>query len=65
VQQPEGTALASRAIFADRNRMLVAVDFNTDVGDVWEYADSHDYPEAMTTLANRYGLNYPIYSMTH
>ena len=65
VQQPAGTAPAWRAIFDDRNRMLVAVNFNTDVGDAWEYADSPDYPEAMTTLAYRYGLNYLIYSMTH
>jgi hypothetical protein len=54
-----------RAIFDDRNRMVVAVNFNTDVGDAWEYADSPDYPEAMTTLAYRYGLNYLMYSMTH
>ena len=65
VQQPEGTAPAWRAIFDDRNRMVVAVNFNTDVGDAWEYADSPDYPEAMTTLAYRYGLNYLMYSMTH
>jgi hypothetical protein len=65
VQQPAGTVPAWRAIFDDRNRMLVAVNFNTDVGDAWEYADSPDYPEAMTTLAYRYGLNYLIYSMTH
>jgi|NGEPerStandDraft_6_1074524.scaffolds.fasta_scaffold71898_2 hypothetical protein len=65
VQQPEGTAPAWRAIFDDRNRMLVAVNFNTDVGDAWEYADSPDYPEAMTALAYRYGINYLIYSMTH
>ena len=65
VQQPAGTAPAWRAIFDDRDRMVVAVNFNTDVGDAWEYADSPDYPEAMTTLAYRYGLNYLMYSMTH
>ena len=65
VQQPAGTAPAWRAIFDDHNRMVVAVNFNTDVGDAWEYADSPDYPEAMTTLAYRYGLNYLIYAMTH
>ena len=35
-----GTAPAWRAIYDDRNRMVVAVNFNTDVGDAWEYADS-------------------------
>ena len=54
-----------RAISDDRDRMVVAVNFNTDVGDAWEYADSPMYPEPMTALAYRYGLNYLVYSMTH
>ena len=65
VQQPEGTAPAWRALHDDRNRMVVAVNFNTDVGDAWEYADSPMYPEPMTALAYRYGLNYLVYAMTH
>jgi hypothetical protein len=65
VQQPEGTAPAWRAISDDRDRVVVAVNFNTDVGDAWEYADSPIYPEPMTALAYRYGLNYLVYAMTH
>lgn len=65
VQQPPGSAPAWRAMFDDKNRMVVAVNFNTDVGDAWEYADSPYYPEPMTALAYRYGINYIIYSMTH
>ena len=65
VQQPEGTTPTWRAIYDDKNRMVVAINFNTDVGDAWEYADSPEYPEAMTSLAYRYGINYLIYSMTH
>jgi len=63
VQQAESPAW--RAMFDGRNRMVVAANFNTDVGDAWEYADAPEYPEAMTTLAYRYGINYLIYSMTH
>jgi hypothetical protein len=65
VQQPPGTAPAWRSISDDRGRMVVAVNYNTDVGDAWEYADSPIYPEKMTALAYRYGLNYLIYAMTH
>jgi hypothetical protein len=65
VYQPPGTAPAWRAINDDKGHMVVAINFNTDVGDAWEYADSPDYPEAMTTLAYRYGVNYLIYAMTH
>jgi hypothetical protein len=65
VQQPFGTTPAWRAIYDERDRMVVAINYNTDVGDAWEYADSPEYPERMTALAYRYGINYLIYSMTH
>lgn len=65
VEQPPGTSPAWRAMYDDKHRMVVAVNFNTDVGDAWEYADSPIYPEPMTALAYRYGINYLIYSMTH
>jgi hypothetical protein len=65
VQQPFGTAPAWRAIYDDHNRMVVAINYNTDVGDAWEWADAPQYPEKMTALAYRYGINYLIYSMTH
>jgi Domain of unknown function (DUF4159) len=65
VVQPEGTKPAWRAIYDDNDRMVVAANFNTDIGDAWEFADVPYYPEAMTTLAYRYGINYILYSMTH
>jgi hypothetical protein len=65
VVQPEGASPAWRAMYDDSNRMVVAVNFNTDVGDAWEFADVPYYPEAMTALAYRYGINYVVYSMTH
>ena len=45
--------------------MVVAVNYNTDVGDAWEFADSPKYPEQMTELAGWYGIDYIIYAMTH
>jgi hypothetical protein len=65
VVQPPGTQPAWRAMYDDRHRMVVAINFNTDVGDAWEFADVPYYPEAMTRLAYRYGINYIVYSMTH
>ena len=65
IYQPEGTKPAWRALNDYHNRMVVAVNFNTDVGDAWEFADVPYYPEAMTALAYRYGINYLIYSLTH
>ena len=65
VQQPFGTTPAWRAMYDDKNRMVVAANYNTDIGDAWEWADSPIYPEQMTALAYRYGINYIIYAMTH
>ena len=65
VQQPPGTTPAWRQIADDHDRMVVAVNYNTDVGDAWEFADAPEYPERMTALAYRYGINYIIYAMTH
>ena len=54
-----------RAIYDDRGRLLVAINFNMDVGDAWEHADLPEYPAEMTMLAYRLGINYIIYAMTH
>jgi hypothetical protein len=65
IVQPPGTVPAWRAMYDSKNHMIVAINFNTDVADAWEFADVPYYPEAMTALAYRYGINYIIYSMTH
>jgi len=44
---------------------MVAINFNMDMGDAWEHADDADYPNDMTSLAYRLGINYVVYSMTH
>jgi Domain of unknown function (DUF4159) len=54
-----------RAIHDRKGRLVVAVNFNMDVGDAWEHADLPFYPAEMTGLAYRFGINYIIYSMTH
>lgn len=54
-----------RGIYDENNRLMVAINFNMDVGDAWEHADDPVYPMAMTSLAYRFGINYLIYAMTH
>jgi hypothetical protein len=54
-----------RAIQDYEGRMVVAVNYNMDIGDAWEHADMPEYPEEMTALAYRFGINYIIYAMTH
>jgi hypothetical protein len=54
-----------RGIYDDDGRLMVAINWNMDIGDAWEHADWPDYPENMTALAYRFGINYLIYAMTH
>jgi hypothetical protein len=60
-----GTAPHWRAIQDDKGRMFVAICFNMDVGDGWEFADDPEYPEKFASEAIRLGTNYVIYAMTH
>ena len=60
-----GTFPHWRAILDSRGRMMVAICFNMDVGDGWEFADDPDYPERFASEAMRLGTNYVVYAMTH
>ena len=54
-----------RGIYDDNDRLMVAINFNMDLGDAWEHADTPEYPEPMTALAYRFAINYVIYAITH
>jgi hypothetical protein len=62
---PEGSPPRWRGIYDDDRRLMVVINFNMDMGDAWEHADDPVYPEPMTALAYRFGINYVIYAMTH
>ncbi len=54
-----------RGVFDSNDRMIIAISFNQDVGDGWEFADDPDYPERQSSEGIRIGINYAIYAMTH
>lgn len=60
-----GTFPHWRAIKDSKGRMMVAICFNMDVGDGWEFADDPMYPERFSSEATRLGTNYVVYAMTH
>ena len=45
--------------------MIIAISFNQDMGDGWEFADDPGYPEKFSSEAIRLGVNYAMYSFTH
>jgi hypothetical protein len=52
-------------IYDDNGRLMVGINYNQDVGDSWEEANTPEYPEPMTALGYRFGINYVVYAMTH
>ena len=60
-----GTIPHWRGIRDSKGRLMVAISFNQDVGDGWEFADDPYYPERVSSEAIRIGINYVTYAMTH
>ncbi len=54
-----------RGVFDKDGRLMVIINFNMDLGDSWELADSPEYPQPWTALGYRFGISYALYSMTH
>lgn len=54
-----------QAIRDDKGRVMVAISYNSDIGDAWEYADYAGYPEKFASMAIKLGVNNIVYSMTH
>jgi hypothetical protein len=61
----DGAVAHWRGILDDHGRVMVAMTFNSDIGDSWEWADDPEYPEKYSALGIRIGVNYVVYAMTH
>ena len=60
-----GTVPRWRVIRDEQQRVMVAINFNMDLGDAWEHADDARYPQRYSALAYRIGTNYVLYALTH
>lgn len=54
-----------RAILDDDGRVMVAIAFNNDVSDSFQWADDPDYPADAASLGLRMGVNFAVYALTH
>jgi hypothetical protein len=54
-----------RGILDDDGRLMAVINWNTDLGDAWEWAEQPDYPLLYSTFAFRMGVNMVVYAMTH
>ena len=56
-----------RAILDDNGRPMMFINWNTDMGDGWEWSNAEEYPGYIkyTSLAYRMGINEIVYALTH
>jgi len=55
------------AILDDRGRAMVLANFNTDMGDGWEWSNAEEYPTYVQYTAQSYRMmiNEIVYALTH
>ncbi len=56
-----------RTIFDEDGRPMLYVNWNTDMGDGWEWSNAEEYPGYIkfTSMAYRMGINEIVYALTH
>ena len=54
-----------RGIFDENRRLMVVINWNTDIGDAWEWAESPYYPLYYSTFAIEITVNTIVYAMSH
>jgi hypothetical protein len=63
--EQDGYEAHLRGIFDRNGRLIVAINWNTDLGDALEWAESPSYPLSYSTFASRLFLNLIIYAMAY
>jgi len=61
----DGFVATVRGIFDEQDRLMVVINFNTDLGDAWEWMDDPYYPLKYSTYAYQMGVNMIVYGMSH
>ena len=56
-----------RTILDDSGRPMMFINWNTDMGDGWEWSNVEEYPGYIkyTAMAYRMGINEIVYALTH
>ena len=55
----------NHAILDDDGRVMVLINWNSDMGDGWEHTYHPAYPTRYANAAYQLGINYLMYSLTH
>ena len=63
--EEEGFVPMTKGIHDENGRLMVVINWNTDLGDAWEHADNPYYPLKYSTYAYEMGVNMIVYAMSH
>ncbi len=63
--ESDGYYPAVKGVFDEDGRLMVVINWNTDLGDAWEWAENPYYPLKFSTYAYQMGVNFIIYAMSH
>ena len=64
-QEVDGYTAALRGILDETGRLLVIINWNSDLGDAWEWAEDPYYPIQFSNFAYQLGVNVVVYAMSH
>ena len=60
-----GCVTQVKGVYDDDGRLMMVINFNTDLGDAWEWAEDPSYPLETSTYAYEMGANIIVYAMSH
>jgi len=63
--EQDGVVPHVRGIFDEDGRLMVIINWNTDIGDAWEWAEHPYYPLKYSTYAIEITVNIIVYAMSH
>ncbi len=61
----DGYPAYCRGVYDDNGRLMMMINFNTDLGDAWEHAAEDLYPREYSNAALQMGINAVVYALTH
>ena len=63
--ESNGFDVRCMGVFDDKGRLMMMINFNTDLGDAWQNAAEPFYPREFSNMAFKMGINAIVYTLTH
>lgn len=63
--EKDGYKVKCMGVFDDKGRLMMMINFNTDLGDAWQNAAEDFYPRKFSDMAFKMGINAIVYTLTH